>query len=244
MFDWSPLLLAVLGLFLAGVIKGVTGLGYASCSLPFLVIAIGLKPAMALVIIPSMTTNFSLALTTGHFRETITRFGLLYVSMLPGIAVGVSLLLWINPQVAARVLGAVIVAYGIFALLKPAMALPRRFERPLQIPTGFLNGVMTGMTGAQVMPLFPYVMALNLEPSRMIQAINLAVLIASTILAVSLATTGILTPLLLAASISAIIPALLGVELGVRARGLIPVDAFRRIVILTLIFLGLMLLAR
>ena len=47
--EWSLLALAGLGLFLAGIVKGATGLGYSSCALPFLVSAIGLKPAMALV---------------------------------------------------------------------------------------------------------------------------------------------------------------------------------------------------
>src|SRR6185436_20590924 len=62
--DWTngtPFALAALGLFLAGVIKGTTGLGYSSCALPFLVSAIGLKPAMALVLIPAMATNVSVA---------------------------------------------------------------------------------------------------------------------------------------------------------------------------------------
>jgi uncharacterized membrane protein YfcA len=71
--DWSLLLMAGLGLFLAGIVKGATGLGYTSCALPFLVSAIGLKPAMALVIIPAMATNVSVAFTAGHFAETAGR---------------------------------------------------------------------------------------------------------------------------------------------------------------------------
>ena len=71
--EWSLLLLAGLGLFLAGVVKGATGLGYSSCALPFLVSALGLKPAMALVLIPAMATNVTVACSAGHFTEISRR---------------------------------------------------------------------------------------------------------------------------------------------------------------------------
>ena len=49
----SELAIVVFGLTIAGVIKGATGLGYASCALPFLVMVLGLKPAMGLVMLPA-----------------------------------------------------------------------------------------------------------------------------------------------------------------------------------------------
>jgi hypothetical protein len=77
--DLSLLWLAGLGLFLAGVVKGATGLGYSSCALPFLVSALGLKPAMALIIVPAMATNVTVAFTAGHFLEIARRFSNLYL---------------------------------------------------------------------------------------------------------------------------------------------------------------------
>jgi uncharacterized protein len=242
--DWFPIALAASGLLLAGVIKGVTGLGYTSCALPFLVMALGLKPAMALVILPAMATNVSVAITSGYLTETFLRFRLLYAAMIPGIVLGVQLLLWINQAAAVRTLGACIAAYVTFALTKPDLSIPARLERLLQVPAGFLNGVMTGLTGAQVMPLFPYMMALNLEPDRLVQAINLGVLIASAFLAAGLLATGIMSPTLLGASILALGPALLGVSIGARVRHRIPADQFKRITLLTLLLVGVLMLLR
>ncbi len=242
--DWLPFVMAVSGLLLAGIVKGATGLGYASCALPFLVATLGLKPAMALVVIPAMATNVSVALNTGHLVETVTRFRILYTAMIPGIAVGINLLLWVDHASAVKTLGAGIVAYVILALSRPNLSMPARFEWPLQFPAGFVNGVMTGLTGAQVMPLFPYMMALNLDPNRMVQAINLAVLIASSFLAVGLFAAGVMTPLLLGASILALAPALIGVKIGTRARQFIPVDHFKRIALMTLLLMGILMLMR
>lgn len=243
--DWSLIPIAGTGLLLAGVIKGATGLGYASCALPFLVIAIGLRPAMAIVLVPAMATNFAVAITTGHFSELLRRFAPLYVAMVPGIGLGLGLLLWMgNSSVAASILGAVIIGYAILSLWGPRFVLSPQSARALQVPTGFANGMLTGLTGSQVMPLFPYMMALDLDPNRLVQAINLAVLLASTLLACGLFATSIMTPPLILASIAAIIPALLGVEIGRRLRGLIPPEQFRTCVLAILLVMGVLLITR
>ena len=242
--EWSLLLLAGLGLFLAGIVKGATGLGYSSCALPFLVSALGLKPAMALVIIPAMATNVTVACTAGHFMETSRRFGSLYIAMLPGIALGVCLLVWVNQAVAVHALGLIIIAYVALTVFRPQFALSGALENALKIPTGFLNGVLTGLTGSQVMPLFPYMMALNLGPNRLVQAINLAVLLASVVLAIGLLAAGIMTSQLLAVSVIALAPALVGCQLGNKVRPYIPVDRFKALVLLVLFVTGALLVVR
>lgn len=240
----SALLLAALGLFLAGIVKGATGLGYASCALPFLAVSIGLKPAMALVIVPAMATNVSLAVSTGHLWETLSRFKPLYLAMLPGIVLGVHLLAVVSAANALQLLGLVVMVYVAIAIAKPQLSLPARLQSVLQVPTGFLNGVMTGLTGAQVMPLFPYMMALNLDAGRTLQAINIAVLIGSAILGAGLFAAGIMTLPLLGLSVLAAAPALFGVALGEAARHRIPLQAFRRLSLLTLFLMGGLMLAR
>jgi uncharacterized membrane protein YfcA len=242
--DWSLVISAGLGLFLAGIVKGATGLGYSSCALPFLVSAIGLKPAMALVIIPAMATNVTVAFTAGHFTEIARRFSNLYLAMLPGIGIGVYLLAWVAQSIATRTLGIVIIGYAVLSLARPHLSISRASERALQFPTGFANGLLTGLTGSQVMPLFPYMMALELDPNRLVQAINLAVSLSSVLLAIGLFSAGIMTPLLLGLSIIAIVPALLGVQIGARMREYIPASKFKLVVLYVLLATGLLLLIR
>jgi uncharacterized protein len=242
--EWDFLLVGAVGFFLAGIVKGATGLGYASCALPFLASTIGLKPAMALVLIPAMATNLSLAFTTGHLAEIARRFSPLYLAMVPGIAIGLYLLLWISQSAAVKTLGTIIVGYVVLTLLRPRYSLSARLERPLQLPTGFLNGILTGLTGSQVMPLLPYMMSLELDPNRMVQAINLAVMIASAVLAVGLLATGIMTAQLLGVSATGLLPALLGAEIGAMARKKIPASQFRQGVLLILLMMGSLMIVR
>lgn len=244
MLDFWSVAIAIGGLFLAGVLKGATGLGYASCALPFLVVAMGLKPAMALVVIPAMATNIGVAVTTAHLLQTLRTFAGLYFSIVPGVLVGLWLLVWIDQATAAQVLGVTILGYVALALAKPNFSLPQRWQVALQVPTGFVNGVLSGLTGSQVIPLFPYMMSLHLAPDRMVQAVNLAVLVTSFMLMAGLLSTGLMSWLMLVVSITAIVPALLGVSLGVRVRRVISERQFRTAVLAVLGALGLLLLAR
>jgi uncharacterized membrane protein YfcA len=191
-----------------------------------------------------MATNVTIAFTTGHLVETCRRFANLYIAMLPGIAVGVYLLVWIAQALAVKTLGLIIIAYAVMTLVRPQVLISKFAERSLQVPTGFANGVLTGLTGSQVMPLFPYMMSLDLDPSRLVQAINLAVTVASVFLAAGLIYAGIMTPELFAVSILAIAPAILGAELGTRLRAHIPATQFRSVVLYVLMATGLLLLVR
>jgi uncharacterized protein len=242
--DTASLGWAVAGSALAGLIKGTTGLGYASSALPFLVIAVGLHNAMAVVLVPTLATNIGVAFSTGYFVQTVTRFSMLYLSILPGIAAGLWLMARINQNLAIQVLGWTMVTYVLLALLKPSLDLPVRWHSALQVPTGFLNGVVAGVTGAQVMPLFPYMMSLRLEPARMVQAVNLAVMIASSALAIGLVAQGIMTAQLLLYSCLLTIPALMGVALGNQARRQLNSEQFRRIALLVLLLMGGLMLIR
>ncbi|MBU1210666.1 MAG: sulfite exporter TauE/SafE family protein [Alphaproteobacteria bacterium] len=240
----TTLAIAATGLFLAGIIKGATGLGYASCALPFLVLAIGLKPAMALVLAPAIATNISLVITTGHLRWTAEKFHHMYIAMVPGIGAGLMALLWVDQSVATKVLGIVLLCYVALGLARPAFALAENLHGPLQIPAGFLNGFFTGLTGSQVVPLLPYVMSLQLDPNRTVQVINVGVIVSTAVLSVGLYAAGILTLQLAGGSLAAIVPALIGTSIGVRLRQAISVAGFRKLVLLTLLAIGLLMILR
>ncbi|MEQ1650344.1 MAG: sulfite exporter TauE/SafE family protein [Hyphomicrobiaceae bacterium] len=242
--DLQSIIVAVIGLTLAGVIKGATGLGYTSCALPFLVIAMGLKPAMIVVLLPALATNIGVAVSAGHVAATLRRFKVLYLAMVPGITVGVNLLLWVQQAVAVKVLGSTIVAYVVLALSRPRMSLAPSLEAPLQLPTGFINGLLTGLTGAQVMPLFPYVLSLHLDTDRTVQTINIAVLLSTLILAGGLAAAGLMTSDLLLLSLLGVVPAMIGVAIGNSVRRHIPHERYKSYALVTLLLMGAMMLAR
>lgn len=242
--DVTAIAWATLGLTVAGVVKGATGLGYASCALPFLVPLVGLKVAMALVLVPAIASNAQVMLTTGHLGEMLTRFKWLYIAIFPGITVGLWGLHVIDTAIATKTLGIVLVGYVAFAVFKPELRLPTQLERPLQIPVGLLNGIVTGLTGSQVMPLFPFVMSLDLDPARLVQAVNIAVTSASIVTGAGMVLTGLVSASVAWLSMLALVPAMLGVAIGTRARAHIPQARFRSLVLYFIGAMGLTLVMR
>jgi uncharacterized membrane protein YfcA len=242
--DGNLIAFAICGLFVAGVIKGATGIGYSSCALPFLVAALGLKAAIVLLVVPAMASNVAVLFTAGSLERALKRFWPLYLATLPGILAGVGLLMWADKRVPTQILGFIIAAYAIQAWLKPSFVLQPKLAQAALVPVGLLNGLLTGFTGSQVMPLMPYMMSLQLESGLFVQAVNIAVVIASIFLGFGLWATGTMSTPGLGLSVLAVVPALSGVRLGTWARQHIPAAHFRSLVLAVLMFIGLSLLLR
>ncbi|MFM9842821.1 MAG: sulfite exporter TauE/SafE family protein [Dongiaceae bacterium] len=251
----DPLQLAIVGfgLLIAGVVKGATGLGYSTCALPVLTLAVGLHTAMPLVLFPSLASNLTVMAGAGHFRATLRRFLWLYLALLPGLGLGLLLLLRIDQDAAASVLGLVIVAYCVFAFWRIDLRLAGRFERPLlagrferplQIPVGLLNGLINGLTGSQIMPLVPYMLSLRLDPRRFVQAVNIGFTLSSLVMVVGLSQAGVLTGTTFLVSVAGIAPAMLGGWLGGKLRERLPEAKFRPLVLGVLMVLGAILMSR
>ena len=240
----TGIFIAGAGLLLAGIIKGATGIGYSTCALPFLAVAVGLRNAIALVVVPAIVSNIATMWSLGRFEATMRRFWPFYLAIMPGIAIGSAVLSVIDVAIAGQLLGLLTLTYVGLAWLKPDLALPGHWERPLALPAGFINGILTGLTGSQIMPLMPYFMSLRLKRDDQTQAINLAVTLASGILAIVLMRSGVMTPNLMLASCLGAIPAVIGVALGNRMGQLLSAPTFRQLSLATLAILALPLLQR
>ncbi len=242
--EQSAIIYAVAGLLAAGVIKGATGIGYSSCALPFLVAAVGLKTAVALLVVPAMASNLMVVFTTGHLRATVRTFWPLYIATLPGIILGIYALTALDQHLATKLLGGLIVIYGLQSMLQPSLRLGATLGRSLRVPVGLMSGFFTGLTGSQVMPLMPYMLSLNMSSQQLVQAVNLAVITASLFLGICLMTFGVVRAELLLLSIAAVVPALLGVQAGTWYRAHIDDRQFRVLIILVLTAIGAALIVR
>ena len=69
----DSMLIVALTFLLAGSVKGVTGLGLPSVSLALLTATLGLKAAMAILIVPSFVTNVWQAAVGGYLLAILRR---------------------------------------------------------------------------------------------------------------------------------------------------------------------------
>ncbi|MEO1189389.1 MAG: sulfite exporter TauE/SafE family protein, partial [Pseudomonadota bacterium] len=156
----------------AAFVKGVTGLGFSTVAVTLLAATIGLRDGIPIVIIPSLASNVIVMSSAGHFREMIWRFRMLYIAAPLGILAGLTILLTVDEEIAASVLGVTLISYCVFALLNPRFRITARTERRLAAPVGFSTGLINGVTGAQIMPVTPYLLSVPLQPNQIVQALN------------------------------------------------------------------------
>ncbi len=229
--------------FFAACLKGVTGLGFSTTALPFLVMALGLKAALPLLVIPSVASNVIVMRTAGQFRPALRQFWLLYVSAVPGLLIGLSLLSRLDPRRSTAVLGGVLLLYCTVTLAGRDMKIASHRVRTYSAPIGLTNGIINGLTGSQVMPVLPFLMSLDLERDRFVQAANIFFTGSSIVMAAGLVTLGLLTPAVAAISLAGLLPVFLGVKAGTKIRRSLSPRAFRIAVLVMLAACGAGLIA-
>lgn len=247
MFDaYTPTQIAIIfAVYLfAATAKGVTGLGFSTTCLPFLVATVGLKATLPLLIIPSISSNLMVMVGAGQFVPTVRRFWPMLLATVPGMILGLGLLASVDGALAGAVLGVVLIAYCAFALAKPDMRLRAGLERPLAPVSGFLTGTINGLTGSQVMPALPFMMALNLERNIFVQAINCSFTMSSLIMAAGLVGLGLMTLDAVIISTIGIVFAAAGIRMGERVRHRLSPEHFRIGVLGMLMLMGLALVAK
>ena len=230
--------------FIAAFVKGATGLGFSTSALPVLALGIGLKAAMPLVIIPSLVSNSIVMAQAGHFHETVKRFWPMFVATVPGLVVGLVVLDLVNSLMAGAVLGIVLMVYGALTLWLPGRPVPEKLQKPLAPVMGFATGLVNGITGSQVMPVLPFLLALRLDPKRFIQAINISFSLSSIVMAIGLSKLGLMTLETVWISLAGLIPVYLGTKLGGIVRSRMDAESFRRLVLIMLVIFGAILIGK
>lgn len=245
-FDYSAgQVVAILATYLlAATAKGVTGLGFSTTCLPFLAVTVGLKEALPLLIIPSVASNLVVMHGAGRFGETLARFWPMLLATVPGLVLGLWALALVDGREAGAVLGVVLVLWCAFSWARPDLRLPAGWERPLGPVSGFLTGTVNGITGSQVMPSMPYLMALHLDRNVFIQAINCSFTLSSLIMAVGLSRLGLFTTDGVIVSVIGTACAFSGLKLGEQVRHRLSPDAFRLAVLAMLAAMGVSLVVR
>ena len=229
----------ILAIFLlAGMVKGVIGLGLPSISLALLTLVTDLPGAMALLLVPSFATNLWQALAGGHTRLLLLRNWPFLLAAMLTIWIGALALQHIELALLSALLGALLAAYAIASLSGLQLNLSQRQTRWAGPMFGAINGVLTGMTGSFVVPGVIYLQALGLDRDALIQAMGMLFALSTLALGFALQGNGLLTNKDLAWSTAALLPAIIGMITGQRIRRQISEPLFRKLFFVSLFALG------
>jgi len=236
------LAIVALALFVGGTAKGVVGFGIQIVALAVLTLALDLLTAMAVLLIPTIATNVWQAWAGRDALVLLRRLWPFLLAVVLAVFAGALALTRVELPLLTAMLGVVTLVYALAGLAGFRLQLPARAEPWLAPLFGAANGLITGMTGASVIPGTLYLQALGLPRDRLVQAMGMLYLVSAATLALAMQVNGLLNVELGVLSLFAVVPALAGMFAGQRIRRAISETWFRRIFYLGLLGLGARLL--
>lgn len=125
----------------AAFVQGVSGFGFALVAMPVLSGLTSIYVAAPLVALTTLTNDTMMGL---YYRRTFDRavVGRLLLGSILGIPVGLLALQYLPAHWMLMILGLVIVAYALYALIDPVM--PSLRSRRWIMGAGFLSGILIG----------------------------------------------------------------------------------------------------
>ena len=227
---------------LAGMVKGVLGMGMPTVLLALLTATLGLPLAMALMLVPTVVTNVWQALVGGHLLALCRRLWLFLLAAVLAVWPGVWVLASVEAHWLSLLLGLLLMLYALMNLSG------RRLHfsgSPVQSgAVGAINGVLTGLTGSSVFPGVPFLQAIGLSRDALVQAMGLLFSLSTLSLALALGERELLSTDLLLASSLALLPASLGMWWGAWLRRRLSETRFRQVFLLGLLAMGAYLVTR
>lgn len=242
MIDQTTLVI-IIAFVLAGLTKGVIGLGLPTISMGLLAVVMSPAKAAAMLIIPSLATNIWQALDGPHFRSCVKRLWPMLSGVCLGTWAGAGWLTGPFARYGAMALGLALIVYAIVGLSAVRFDIPARHRHWAGIITGILTGLLTAATGVFVLPAIVYLQGIGMEKDELVQALGLSFTVSTIALSFNLIGGGVLVTSMGAIIAIALAAAVAGMWIGQIVRRRIDQQTFRRWFFISLLILGVYLSA-
>jgi uncharacterized membrane protein YfcA len=139
--------------FLAIFVQSLTGFGLALVSMPLLTAVLGIRTSAPLVAVFALVAELVLLLYYRHALDLRLVWRLAFASLL-GVPLGVMALRVVDERLVLMLLGVLLVAYSIYALL--SVRLPSIEQTLWAYGAGFLAGILGGAYNTAGPPVIVY----------------------------------------------------------------------------------------
>jgi uncharacterized membrane protein YfcA len=238
-FEQALIIAAVVcSLIVAGLLKGTIGVGMPVVALPLLSLFIDIKSAAMLLSIPLIFSNVPQALEGGKIGRCLMQLMPVFLGMIPGLFLGVRLLLALDANVAKMIAGFVLMGVGGVTLLAPKLKLQSRLVLPAGITFGFFGGILGGVAAMAGPLVFIFLLAKGLNGKAFTKEASLYLVVSSGLLAILLTASRQFNWLDVLVSTAAMLPVVLGMSIGQHMRDKIAPETFRKLVLIAVIAAG------
>ena len=236
----TPGLIALLAfsLLIAGLLKGVIGVGMPVVAFPLLSMLVDVQTAVMLLSVPLVVSNIPQALEGGLVTQTLWSLAPVLVGMVPGVWIGVAVLLNVDPAVAKTIAGAVVMLVAALTLLAPKLQIKQRLVVPVGLGAGFCGGLLGGIAALSGPLVFIFLLAKGLRGRAFTKEASMFLVVSSVLLALALTSSPRFDWHDVLISTLATAPVVAGTLVGQKVRDAVPADAFKKLVVLVVLLSG------
>jgi uncharacterized protein len=238
-FEQASIMAAVVcSLILAGLLKGIIGVGMPIVTLPLLSLFINIKSAAMLLSMPLIFSNLPQALEGGKTGRCLMQLMPVMLGMIPGLFLGVRILLALDASVAKIMAGLVLMGVGGLTLFAPKLQIQPRLVLPAGITFGFFGGILGGVAAMAGPLVFIFLLAKGLRGQAFTKEASLYLVVSAGLLAILLTASRQFSWLDVAVSTAAMLPVALGMYVGQHMRDKIAPETFKKLVLIAVIAAG------
>ena len=213
----------------SGVVQGSLGLGFPTVATPLIALATDIRTAVIIVLIPCIATVTTSLLRSGFLRQALAEFWMMPFYMLIGAALGTRLFIAFPEFPYALLLAGIILVYlNLDRLGRGEWKRVRKHKRAFGVIFGVTAGISEGTANVAAPPLVIYYLALGVQPTTLVQAMNICFIAGKSTQFVTLATAGGVTALQWAMTLPFAVVGSAGAWYGTRIRDRIDAPTYRR----------------
>ena len=229
----TPLALffAALGVFAGGAVKGLAALGLPLVAIPLVTLAVGLKRAVALLVVPMIASNLVQSFQGGNFRASLAEFRVLAPMVFVFTLVGTQLLVRLPQRALELALGLALIALPLVLHFRPDFVLHPAQRRWADPAVGAFAGLLGGIAAYYGPPLMIYLLGMRLPKDRFVSGISLLYWIAALGIFIGVYASGIGDLSLFGYSVLMLVPTGAGMWLGRRVQLHLSEEAFGRLIL-------------
>ncbi|WP_108482960.1 sulfite exporter TauE/SafE family protein [Oceaniglobus ichthyenteri] len=219
-----------IALALGGMLKGATGMGVPIMAIPVMAAFFDVRLAVALMVLPSLGTNFWQLWQYRHHRSGGLGWRMA-ISGAAGVVLGSVLLVTMPVRALTLIVAFAVLGYIALRLLRAEFALSPVQARRIVLPMGLAAGVLQGAGGISSPVSVSFLNAAQLPRPVFIATLSLFFIAISAVQLPTLAALGFYTPQMLLLSALAVIPVLAFMPVGAYLARAISPKAFDRLIL-------------
>ena len=242
-FDLQTITLISLGIFTGGIVKGISGVGLPVVTIAIIINFVPAPVALATVVIPILVTNLWQAARAGGLLAPLREFAPMIIAFICTLVITAYFVVNINEKALFGVIGVCFTIFTLSNMIRPpANPLSPGVRRWLAPLSGFLSGIIGGVSTIWGPPMMMYLMLLKLPKDTWVRVIGLVWLTGAIPLTLSYLANGMLNSVTIPLSLYACLPGMGGIFIGEAIRKRIDQELFRKIILAALLMIGLNLI--